>query len=551
MYRHVRAHTVSVFVMNVVKPLLSVTGRSQTVLWLSFSRFQHQNSFLLRWSPEVVSHSAALMYCSWTQRVGVFEPNVSLTFCHFRQKTLWKCLRMNETVCLFLCCLSGPGGDRCGLWLCGQDGLLDGHHGAGYQQSQSEWRRHQPGHHYRYSRHHHSSEWNIYSVQLSVQSRVRNVCRHPVSWSLNPESKELKCFHICSLHLPPLVSVSWVVCSSWSQTGSSVTRVYTDKVTLTVWLAVFVTESEVQSIASETHIKMSRSRFLPLTDVWTASILRSPESWRHRHRPRGSPPLLDRLHAWHRGGFQTWRQPASSPVWHRSDQPSSHRHQPGLRVSAGKIPGPKRLKESVCVFQSDFLQLFSRNCGNDDVRTSSRRLVWLVLSCWCRRLYWADWNRDGPKIEMSNMDGTERIVLVKDDLGLPNGLTFDPDNQQLCWADAGETHLTGTWTKTLISHVMLSWHRIIQTWSWCCGSQSCGPHWLIVGSAGTRKVECMDPHRRLRRKIVEGIQYPFALVSFGRNLYYTDWRRYTLRNTHSETHTQKHTLVCQSGLFAF
>uniref|UniRef100_A0A3Q0SFY4 Nidogen 1 n=1 Tax=Amphilophus citrinellus TaxID=61819 RepID=A0A3Q0SFY4_AMPCI len=94
------------------------------------------------------------------------------------------------------------------------------------------------------------------------------------------------------------------------------------------------------------------------------------------------------------------------------------------------------------------------------------------------RLYWADWNRDGPKIEMSNMDGTERIVLVKDNLALPNGLTFDYENQQLCWADAG-----------------------------------------------TRKVECMDPHRQLRRNIVEGIQYPFALVSFGRNLYYTDWRR--------------------------
>ncbi|CAG5946420.1 unnamed protein product [Menidia menidia] len=94
------------------------------------------------------------------------------------------------------------------------------------------------------------------------------------------------------------------------------------------------------------------------------------------------------------------------------------------------------------------------------------------------RLYWADWNRDGPKIEMSNMDGTGRSVLVKDDLGLPNGLTFDLDSQQLCWADAG-----------------------------------------------TRKVECMDPHRQLRRPIIEGIQYPFALVSFGRNLYYTDWRR--------------------------
>ncbi|KAM9363280.1 nidogen-1-like [Symphorus nematophorus] len=110
------------------------------------------------------------------------------------------------------------------------------------------------------------------------------------------------------------------------------------------------------------------------------------------------------------------------------------------------------------------------------------------------RLYWADWNRDGPKIEMSNMDGTDRTVLVKDDLGLPNGLTFDADNQQLCWADAG-----------------------------------------------TRKVECMDPHRRLRRQIVEGIQYPFALVSFGRNLYYTDWRREAVVavDSHSEKETQE------------
>ncbi|XP_035022947.2 nidogen-1 [Hippoglossus stenolepis] len=110
------------------------------------------------------------------------------------------------------------------------------------------------------------------------------------------------------------------------------------------------------------------------------------------------------------------------------------------------------------------------------------------------RLYWADWDRDGPKIEMSNMDGTERSVLVKDDLGLPNGLTFDLDTQQLCWADAG-----------------------------------------------THKVECMDPHRRIRRQIVDRIQFPFSLVSLGRRLYYTDWRREAVVavDRHSETETEE------------
>ncbi|KAF4082994.1 hypothetical protein AMELA_G00134890 [Ameiurus melas] len=94
------------------------------------------------------------------------------------------------------------------------------------------------------------------------------------------------------------------------------------------------------------------------------------------------------------------------------------------------------------------------------------------------RLYWSDWNRDSPKIEMSNMDGTDRTVLVSDDIELPNGLSFDQYTRQLCWADAG-----------------------------------------------TRKVECINPYTRLRRKVVEGLQYPFDIVSYGRNLYYTDWRR--------------------------
>lgn len=60
------------------------------------------------------------------------------------------------------------------------------------------------------------------------------------------------------------------------------------------------------------------------------------------------------------------------------------------------------------------------------------------------------------------MDGTERVVLVKDDLGLPNGLTFDTDNQQLCWADAGETHLTGSRTRRLISWSELFWSSSVQ-----------------------------------------------------------------------------------------
>nr|XP_060609844.1 nidogen-1 [Anolis sagrei ordinatus] len=93
-------------------------------------------------------------------------------------------------------------------------------------------------------------------------------------------------------------------------------------------------------------------------------------------------------------------------------------------------------------------------------------------------LYWTDWNREAPKIETSYMDGTNRRILVRDDLGLPNGLTFDTYSSLLCWVDAG-----------------------------------------------TKRLECMDPNQLGRRKILEGIQYPFSITSYGKNLFYTDWKR--------------------------
>ncbi|KAM8818481.1 nidogen-1 isoform 2-T2 [Rhynchonycteris naso] len=92
-------------------------------------------------------------------------------------------------------------------------------------------------------------------------------------------------------------------------------------------------------------------------------------------------------------------------------------------------------------------------------------------------LYWTDWNRDNPKIETSYMDGTNRRILVQEDLGLPNGLTFDVYSFQLCWVDAG-----------------------------------------------TSRAECLTPGQPSRHRVLEGLQYPFAVTSFGRNLYYTDWK---------------------------
>ncbi|NXQ19536.1 NID2 protein, partial [Peucedramus taeniatus] len=93
-------------------------------------------------------------------------------------------------------------------------------------------------------------------------------------------------------------------------------------------------------------------------------------------------------------------------------------------------------------------------------------------------LYWTDWNREAPKIETSTVNGANRRVLVHTDIGLPNGLTFDPFSKLLCWADAGTKHL-----------------------------------------------ECTFPDGSGRRVIQSNLNYPFSIISYANHFYHTDWRR--------------------------
>lgn len=50
-------------------------------------------------------------------------------------------------------------------------------------------------------------------------------------------------------------------------------------------------------------------------------------------------------------------------------------------------------------------------------------------------MYWTDWG-ENAKLERSGMDGSDRTVLINNNLGWPNGLTVDKVSSQLLWADA-------------------------------------------------------------------------------------------------------------------
>lgn len=61
--------------------------------------------------------------------------------------------------------------------------------------------------------------------------------------------------------------------------------------------------------------------------------------------------------------------------------------------------------------------------------------VSLSLLVFSSYMYWTDWG-EHAKLERSAMDGTDRVVLISQNLGWPNGLAIDMAGSQLLWADA-------------------------------------------------------------------------------------------------------------------
>lgn len=92
-------------------------------------------------------------------------------------------------------------------------------------------------------------------------------------------------------------------------------------------------------------------------------------------------------------------------------------------------------------------------------------------------LFWSDWDRDGPKIEYSNLDGSARKLLLKSpDVILPNSLVISPVTGELCFADAG-----------------------------------------------TKKIDCVDVHSKVPRTLAANLSYPFGLAATDEHFYWTDW----------------------------
>ncbi|XP_068751456.1 low-density lipoprotein receptor-related protein 1-like isoform X2 [Montipora capricornis] len=115
------------------------------------------------------------------------------------------------------------------------------------------------------------------------------------------------------------------------------------------------------------------------------------------------------------------------------------------------------------------------------------------------KMYWSDWNSPA-KIEVANMDGTARDILVRGGgLSWPNGLSIDYQARKLYWTDA--------WTDF---------------------------------------IECVDFDGSNRTVIVKGLAHPFGLDISNGFVYWTDWKSQDIQHTNISDPSSL--VVLRSGL---
>ncbi len=101
-------------------------------------------------------------------------------------------------------------------------------------------------------------------------------------------------------------------------------------------------------------------------------------------------------------------------------------------------------------------------------------------------MYWTDWG-EHAKLERSSMDGSDRVVLINNNLGWPNGLAVDKAGSQLLWADA-HTEVSVTW------RVFTGWRTLHNSWTKRHWPVSADWLWFSVATVDRFIKNCLCAH---------------------------------------------------------
>ncbi|MGH0144914.1 UNVERIFIED_CONTAM: hypothetical protein FKN15_019347 [Acipenser sinensis] len=127
----------------------------------------------------------------------------------------------------------------------------------------------------------------------------------------------------------------------------------------------------------------------------------------------------------------------------------------------------------------------ARNLYWTDTGTDRIEVFIFVFVFMHRYMYWTDWG-EKPKIERANLDGSDRLVLLNNSLGWPNGLAIDYAAGKLYWGDAK-----------------------------------------------TDKIEVINIDGTDRRTLLEDkLPHIFGFTLLGDYIYWTDWQRRSIERVH-------------------
>ena len=137
-----------------------------------------------------------------------------------------------------------------------------------------------------------------------------------------------------------------------------------------------------------------------------------------------------------------------------------------------------------------------------------------------RKLYWCDFGSD--TIEYSNLDGTDRRLLLSIGVDQPRGLAIDPFSGYIYWTDWGDAPkiekmtLTGTNRQTIVN-LNLGWPNILTI-----DYTTSKLYWV---DALFDKVEMSDLDGTGRQVLYRGaaVPHPFGIAVYNGIVYLTDW----------------------------
>ena len=162
-----------------------------------------------------------------------------------------------------------------------------------------------------------------------------------------------------------------------------------------------------------------------------------------------------------------------------------------------------------------------------------------------RNLYWCDKGSD--TIEVSDLSGNYRKVLIKDGLQEPRAIAVDPHYGFMFWSDWGERPHIGRASMdgsnvTLIIESDLGWPNALAL-DYVNGE-------LYFGDAREDYIAVTDYHgNKIRMVLVRGLtpsarlQHIFALTVFEDYIYWSDWETSTIERCHKYSGKENKTLL--------